>query len=101
MPFFDEHGRRYRERLEAARTEVRLVSESESVIAAAGALLLHARRVAAARAKHAAESMPSALFDDLWKAEREFVTTARLDLGLQRVALPSAAEVLAKQSSAT
>jgi len=32
MPFFDETGSRYKERLEAARTAVRLVSGQSDVI---------------------------------------------------------------------
>jgi hypothetical protein len=97
MPFFDEHGRPYRQRLEVAKTEIRLLSESDSVLLAADVVLLHARRVAAARGSHPVDAMPAKLFDELWAAESEFITAARADLGLRGVHLPSLTEAAAKQ----
>jgi len=82
MPFFDEKGSEYKERLEATKTAVRLVSGGSSVIQASNTMVRHARWIAASRASHDAGAIPPERFQDLWAAEREFVLAARDELGL-------------------
>ena len=53
MPFFDESGRPYKEKLERTKTAVWLVSETRATAAASQRLVKRARQVAAARATHA------------------------------------------------
>jgi hypothetical protein len=83
MPFFDEAGTRYKEKLESAKTAVRLVSRTPELVAACSALTRAARLLAADRATHTVDAMPAARFDALWAAERRFVDLARLELGLR------------------
>jgi hypothetical protein len=82
MPFFDEIGRPYMERLEANKTSARLVSEFPSTVNALDALVRRARQIAAARATHEAGEVPSEDFEGLWAAERNFLAAARHELGL-------------------
>jgi hypothetical protein len=82
MPFFDETGTRYKEKLEAAKTAVRLVSERPQLIEASKAMVQHARSLAAERATVPVESMPPEKFALLWSAERAFVSLARTEVGL-------------------
>jgi hypothetical protein len=82
MPFFDETGTPYRERLEAAKTTLRLVSGTPQVVEASSALVRQARWLAADRATHSVETMPPERFEQLWAAERAFVDAARDELGL-------------------
>ncbi|MEH0937190.1 hypothetical protein V6U80_18690 [Micromonospora sp. CPCC 205543] len=82
MPFFDAQGSAYRERLEASKTAVRLVSGGPDVVHACNAMVRHARLLAADRASHDIGSVPPARFQDLWSAERQFMRAARAELGL-------------------
>jgi len=82
MPFFDETGSAYKERLEATKTTLRLLSNQPSVVRASNAMVRHARLLAADRATHTAETVPPERFERLWSAEREFVLAAREELGL-------------------
>lgn len=85
MPIFDEAGRPYREKLEAATMTIRLVSERRETPDAAKDLIDHARRIAAARAKHSEKDIPQELFDDLWRADRKFLVVARQELNLSNI----------------
>jgi hypothetical protein len=82
MPFFDETGSSYKQRLEASRTAVRLVASSPATIEASNAMMANARLIAASRAQHAADEIPAQLFEDLWTAERGFTLAARAEMGL-------------------
>ena len=82
MPFFDEKGSAYKERLEAAKTSLRLIAGRPGVVRAANAMIRCARLLAADRASHEPGSIPSERFERLWSAEREFVLAAREELGL-------------------
>ena len=82
MPFFDEKGSAYKERLEAAKTSLRLIAGRSGVVRAANAMIRCARLLAADRAMHEPGSIPSERFEQLWSAEREFVLAAREELGL-------------------
>jgi hypothetical protein len=82
MPFFDEAGSAYKERLEATKTALRLVSGRSRVVRASNAMVRHARLVAADRASHDVDALPPERFEMLWSAEREFVLAAREELGL-------------------
>ncbi|WP_413759245.1 hypothetical protein [Streptomyces sp. MMBL 11-3] len=82
MPFFDEAGSTYKERLEAAKTSVRLVSARPGVVRACNEMIRCARLLAADRADHDATAIAAERFEQLWSAEREFVLAARQELGL-------------------
>lgn len=82
MPFFDEHGTRHKERLEATKTAIRLVAGEVEVVRATDALVRRARLVAVARAAHGPGAIPNELFEELWAAEREFVRCARAEMDL-------------------
>jgi hypothetical protein len=82
MPFFDDVGRPYKERLESTFTAVRLVSALPQTVNACIGVVTGARQIAAARAAHSERDLPSEPFRDLWSAEQAFLITARKELGL-------------------
>jgi hypothetical protein len=82
MPFFDESGRPYVERLEAAELAARLVSEQPATGEAVEQLLAQVRAIAATRAAHMPEAIPAEEYRSLWAAESHFLATARTELGL-------------------
>lgn len=82
MPFFDEVGTPYREKLESSKTRLRLVCDQEAVVAASNEMVRHARLLAAERATCDVDRIPGKLFEQLWQSEREFVLAARQELGL-------------------
>ncbi|MEU4473915.1 hypothetical protein [Micromonospora sp. NPDC023888] len=82
MPFFDEQGTRYKEQLEAAKTELRLIAGRPDVVAASRLMVRHARLLAAARATCDVDALSPERFDELWAAERRFVAAARGELAL-------------------
>jgi len=82
MPYFDKEGTAYKERLEATKTALRLVSGHPAVVEASREVVRLVRLLAADRAVHGIEGVPDAQFDALWAAEREFITAARAELGL-------------------
>jgi len=82
MPYFDEAGSKYRERLDTAKTALRLVCGTTDLVEASRRMVHEARSLAAARASRAAENIPAGQFDQLWKSERAFVELARNELGL-------------------
>lgn len=86
MPFFDEAGRPYKERLESAFTAVRLVSELPDTVRTCIGVVTGARQIAAARATLSEADLPSEPFKALWSAEQEFLTAARRELGLPAMA---------------
>jgi hypothetical protein len=82
MPFFDETGGPYKERLEATKTALRLIAGRPRVVRASNVMVRYARLLAADRATHDVDAIPSERFERLWSAEREFVLAAREELGL-------------------
>lgn len=82
MPFFDQEGSTYRQRLEASKTAVRLMCDRPEVVQACNAMVRRARLLAAERAGNGVDSLPAQRFQDLWAAERQFVLAARTELGL-------------------
>ncbi|MGC4757647.1 hypothetical protein [Micromonospora trifolii] len=82
MPFFDDDGSRYRERLESTKTALRLVAGQVEVVSGSSELVRQARLLAATRAGSDAEALPADRFDALWEAERRFIEVARAELGL-------------------
>jgi hypothetical protein len=82
MPFFDEKGSVYKERLEATKTALRLISGRPGVVQASNMMIRHARSLAADRATSEIDSISPERFERLWSAEREFVLAAREELGL-------------------
>jgi len=82
MPFFDEIGRAYKERLEAGFTAVRLVSELPETVSTVIGVVTAARQIAAARAAVSEADLPSEAFHKLWTAEQEFLVAVRRELGL-------------------
>lgn len=87
MPFFDQGGRPYKERLESAKTKVRLVAQSQSVLQELQDVIQYARAVAAERASRGVNELSSGNFELLWEAEDRFISAARRELGLS---VPSA-----------
>ncbi|MEV0457332.1 hypothetical protein [Catellatospora methionotrophica] len=87
MPFFDERGTPYKEKLESAKTAVRLVCEGESAIEASSQVVRRARQIAASRAVHGALTVPHEQFESLWEAEAKFIGAARAELGLPRLSV--------------
>lgn len=85
MPFFDKNGRPYKEKLEAAKTSVRLVSELPATVATSRQLVLRARHVATATATHSVGEIPHEDFKQLWDAERKFLDASRQELGLSEM----------------
>jgi hypothetical protein len=82
MPFFDETGSVYKERLEATKTAVRLIAGQPGVVRASNAMVRYARLLAADRAGSDVDAIAPDRFEQLWSAEREFVLAARAELGL-------------------
>jgi len=82
IPFFDEFGRPYKERLEGEFATVRLVSELPETVQSANRVLVTVRQIAAARATVAAAEIPPDTFETLATAEREFLSAIRRELGL-------------------
>lgn len=87
MPFFDEKGRPYKEKLEATRTAARLVADCEDTATAIARLVNLSRQIAATRAVSAVDAIPPEMFDELWSAERVFLIAARRELGLPEIKL--------------
>jgi hypothetical protein len=84
LPYFDEHGRPYKERMDAALMVVRLVSEHPETLEALNTLVMAVRAVALARSTHAAEAIPQNLFNQMWAAQQTFLMAAREELGLPK-----------------
>jgi hypothetical protein len=82
MPYFDDIGRPYLEKLDATKTTVRLVSEMPETGDILDLLVRRARRIAAARATYGAKEIPGEDWQKLWAAEHAFVTAARKEIGL-------------------
>ncbi|RSM37866.1 hypothetical protein DMA12_35275 [Amycolatopsis balhimycina DSM 5908] len=85
MPYFDEAGRPYREKLEATIMAVRLVSARRETADAAKELVDSARRIAAARATRTGQNVPTEFFDRMWQAQHKFMVSARQELGLSNI----------------
>jgi hypothetical protein len=82
MPFFDEVGRPYREKLESARMGVTLVSQEPETRDALFLVMRRVRAIAAARATKPPGEIASDLFQDLFAAHNAFMAAARKELGL-------------------
>jgi hypothetical protein len=89
MPFFDETGTAYKERLEATKTSLRMITSRSGTVTASTAMVQNARSLAAARATHGVDTIPTEHFERLWRSEHEFVSEARRELGLSP--MPSSA----------
>jgi hypothetical protein len=82
MPFFDSEGRPHKERLEASRMAVNLVSEFPETIDALLYLMQRVRNLAAARATYAPAEIPQDLWTVLFTVHNDFVHATRRELGL-------------------
>lgn len=85
MPFFDSDGRPYKEKLEAARMTVNLVSERPETSDALFLIMRRVRALAGARAGHSPDEVPDELFDSLFAAHNSFMSAARKELGLPEI----------------
>jgi hypothetical protein len=92
MPFFDDDGRSYKEKLEATRSAACLVAAREETVDLIQKLVDQARRVAAARADSPAGAVPQEAFTQLWSLERAFLVAARRELGLPQLKLSLVSE---------
>lgn len=89
LPYFDEHGRPYKERMDAALMVVRLVSGQPETLQALNTLVMAVRAVALARSTHAADGIPQELFNRMWIAQQVFLAAARGELGLPEIRVES------------
>jgi hypothetical protein len=91
IPFFDEAGRPYKERLEGEFASVRLVSELQETVQSASRVVIAVRQIAAARATVAEADISPAAFENPAAAERELLCAIRRELGLtSRIENPAA-----------
>lgn len=88
MPIFDQIGRPYKERLEAASTAVRLVCESSDTLRATNNIVWSVRQIATTRATRSEDALPSETFTALWSVQQAFLLAARRELGLAEIQLP-------------
>lgn len=82
IPFFDEAGRPYKERLEGEFAAVRVVSELQETVHSANRVVIAVRQIAAARATVAEADIPLDAFKNLAAAEQELLSAIRRELGL-------------------
>jgi len=82
LPFFDEQGRPYKERLEAAAVRVLVVSESSDTMRTSNDVVEGVRRIAAARATHSETDVPDDVFASFFSAQTAFLSAVRRDLDL-------------------
>lgn len=85
MPFFDSDGRPHKERLEATRMAVNLVSEFPETIDALLYLMQRVRNLAGARSTYTPAEIPQELWDSLFTAHNDFLLATRRELGLIEV----------------
>jgi hypothetical protein len=85
IPILDETGTSYRERVHVANASVRLVADSAVTIEHARQLSRAVRRAVAARAEHGPGRIPDEIYRALWESERQFINTARQELGMDLV----------------
>lgn len=85
MPLFDDEGRRYKERLDAASLGVYLVSESPDTVEASAAVVQSARQIAGARAEYSESDIPIEVIAAHWAAQDAFMSASRRELGLPNV----------------
>jgi hypothetical protein len=88
MPFFDSDGRPYKEKLEATRMTVNLVSERLETRDALFLLMRRVRALAGARAVHSPDQIPNELFRRVFEAHNAFMSATRKELGLPDVPDP-------------
>jgi hypothetical protein len=82
VPGIGPEGAEYQEHMEAAFTAVQMTARIQETVDRAHLLASIARRVAVARAIYGAGHVPSDLDESLFTAERDFLNSARRDLGL-------------------
>ena len=82
IPGIGAEGAEYQEKMEAAFTAVQMTAQDQETVDSAHFLTSIARRVAVAGAIHGAGRVPSDLDESLFAAERDFLNSARRDLGL-------------------
>jgi hypothetical protein len=88
MPSFDADGRSYKERLDATRMTVTLVSERLETRDTLFLLLRRVRALAGARGVQSPDELPNDLFRNLFAAHNAFVSAARKELGLPDIPDP-------------
>jgi hypothetical protein len=86
MPFFDASGTPYKEKLEATRMNVSLVSQAQETRDALFMLMSRVRAIAAARASQTPGEIPEESYRNLFAAHNAFVGAARNELGLPLMA---------------
>ncbi|WP_326629898.1 hypothetical protein OIE67_38950 [Nonomuraea fuscirosea] len=82
IPAIGPGGADYQTKMEASFTAVQMVAQDQETVNKAHFLASIARRVAVARAVHGPGKVPSDLDESLFTAERDFLNSARRDLGL-------------------
>ncbi|MFE0155192.1 hypothetical protein ACFWY5_49205 [Nonomuraea sp. NPDC059007] len=82
IPAIGPGGAEYQTKMEAAFTAVQMVARDQETVDKAHFLAGIARRVAVARVVYGPGKVPSDLDESLFTAERDFLNSARRDLGL-------------------
>lgn len=85
MPFFDSDGMPHKERLEATRMAVNLVSEFPETTDALLHLMRRVRNLAGARASYSPTEIPQDLWEAVFAAHNKFVIATRKELGLVEI----------------
>jgi hypothetical protein len=85
IPLLDEAGVPYRERLDAAHANVRLVARTAITVEHAHQLARAVRKAVASRADFDAGRIPRDLYQAVWAAERQFINTIRSEMGMEAV----------------
>jgi hypothetical protein len=86
LPFFDERGRPYKEKLETTSIRLLVVSESFDTMRTSNDVVEGVRRIAAARAMHPETSIPEDVFAGFFSAQKAFLNAVRRDLNLPEAA---------------
>ncbi|MFI9559399.1 hypothetical protein [Nonomuraea endophytica] len=82
IPALGPGGAEFQTKMEAAFTAVQMVARDQETVNKAHFLTSIARRVAVARVVYGPGKVPSDLDENLFTAERDFLNSARRDLGL-------------------
>ncbi|MFI6134156.1 hypothetical protein [Micromonospora sp. NPDC051141] len=88
MPIFDDEGTGYKERVDAAKTKVRLVAQSQETLDALVEAVHQACQLAVDRARSVVGDLPQDRLRKVWAAEHAFLAAARIELSLQPVSFP-------------
>jgi hypothetical protein len=82
IPLFGNDGTHFKQALESAYAELKLVAVDQEIVGTAAMLARMMRRCAVARVLHDGGLVGEKIDTAIWTAERAFIDTARRELGL-------------------